>query len=181
MDENKIILVDIDNVLWDLLTPWVNWINWQQNLSVYPEDCVEWNIRTLFPTLKPEQIFGPLKEADFWNTVTPFTDAQEIIPEIQKHGYQVKIVSATSCSTGIIKIPKLLKAFPTIDKSDIILCEEKQFIRGKYMIDDNSKNLTEREFPILFNSFHNRFEVVPSYYKRASDWYDIYKIIVENK
>jgi len=177
LDESKIVIVDIDEVMWKLLDPWVYALDSKYFLNVKPEDCMAWDMRLLFPTLTYEQILEPLETPGFWSNLEPLPGAQEYIAKLQEMGMIVKVVTATSYKSAVEKIPTLLKHFPTINKKDIILCEQKEYVRGDFHIDDNINYLLHRKHPILMEAHHNKCILVPDHMVKVSNWEQVYEYI----
>jgi len=181
MDESKIILTDIDDVLWYFVESWIDWLNHRHGLAKSVEECYDWDIRTVYPNLTGEQLFEPLFLASFWKTIKPREDAQQIIPKLQKDGYTIKCCSATNFRHATAKLEIFSKYFPTIRDEDIILCDDKRLIRGKYLIDDKLTNLANRECPILMHTWHNREDSISDNIKRVYTWEDVYNYIKQNE
>ena len=103
--ENKTILIDMDDVMTDLLTPWVEYLNDKHDLSVYTSDITAWDMSLFFPTLSKEEIYQPLNEEDFWKTVKPQEGAVYYLNKLCNE-YQVYIVytKLKFQKVGLIKI-----------------------------------------------------------------------------
>ena len=175
--ENKTILIDMDDVMTDLLTPWVEYLNDKHDLSVHTSDVTAWDMSLFFPTLSKEEIYQPLDEEDFWKTVKPREGAVYYLNKLCNE-YQVYIVTATSLSTIKYKIDHMIKPyFPFINPRNIIVSNNKQLISGDVLIDDNIDNLLGGTYDkILFSRPHN-YTYSPEDYPIiiADGWEDCYK------
>ena len=175
--ENKTILIDMDDVMTDLLTPWVEYLNDKHDLSVYTSDITAWDMSLFFHTLSKEEIYQPLDEEDFWKTVKPREGAVYYLNKLCNE-YQVYIVTATSLSTIKYKIDHIIKPyFPFINPRNIIISNNKQMISGDILIDDNINNLLGGKYDkILFSRPHNYTYLSKDYPIIIADgWEDCYK------
>lgn len=180
VQENKTILIDMDDVMTDLLTPWVKYLNDKHNLSVYTQDITAWDMTQFFPTLSKEEIYQPLDEEEFWKTVKPQDGAIHCIKKLILEGYQVYIVTATSLNNIKYKIDHIIKPyFPFINPRNIIVSNNKQMISGDVLIDDNINNLLGGKYDkILFSRPHNYTYLSKDYPIVVADgWEDCYKKI----
>ena len=75
----------------------------------------------------------------------------------------------------------LFRYFPFIRWEQVIVCTEKQMIRGDVRIDDGVHNLEGADgLKILFDSPHNRsFDAESAGMVRASDWEQVCRIVDE--
>lgn len=92
----------------------------------------------------------------------------------------IKIVTASHHRTVHAKCDYcILKYFDFLDWNDIIICSNKQLIKGNILIDDNINNLIGGEYkPILFTAPHNKnigneLLNIP----RVDNWKDCYDLI----
>lgn len=179
VQENKTILIDMDDVMTDLLTPWVEYLNDKHDLSVYTSDITAWDMSLFFPTLSKEEIYQPLDEENFWKTVKPQEGAVYYLNKLCNE-YQVYIVTATSLNNIKYKVDHIIKPyFPFINTRNIIVSNNKQMISGDVLIDDNINNLLGGKYDkILFSRPHN-YNYLPKDYPIviADGWEDCYKKI----
>ena len=175
------ILVDIDDTLEDLCTPWVQYLNEKYGTAVTTDDIKDWHIAKVFPTLTREQVFEPLAKEEFWERVKPLPEAYKNIRKLKYDGHRIFIVTA---SDPIISVPMklekvLFRYFPFFSCNDVIIATQKQMIRGDILVDDASHNLENGNYKrILMNAPHNRFFNEKSIgAARACDWDTVYRLI----
>ena len=179
VQETKIILIDMDDVMTDLLTPWVEYLNEKHNLSVYTQDITAWDMSQFFPTLSKKEIYQPLDEENFWKTVKPHEGAVYNINKLCEE-YKVYVVTATSLNNIKYKVDHIIKPyFPFINPRNIIVSNNKQMISGDVLIDDNVNNLLGGKYDkILFSRPHNYTYLSKDYPIVIADgWEDCYKKI----
>ena len=175
------ILVDMDDTLEDLCTPWVQYLNEKYGTAVTTDDIKDWHIAKVFPTLTREQVFEPLATEGFWERVKPLPKAYENICKLKYDGHRIFIVTA---SDPIISVPMklekvLFRYFPFFSCNDVIITAQKQTIRGDILVDDAPHNLENGNYKrILMNAPHNRFFDEKSIgAARVCDWDTVYRLI----
>lgn len=178
---NKTILIDLDDVLTDMVSEWVRWLNILFNLSVDYRQIKDWNMSLTYPTLANEEIFKPLNSEGFWKKVHTRTDAIKYVKKLYDECYNIYIVTATKPHLMEYKMKYCINPyFPYIDDNHIIISSNKQMIKGDVLIDDNPNNLVGGEYKkILFNKSHNVNDRDNPDFHCADDWEEVYKIIKE--
>lgn len=189
MNDKFTVLIDFDDVLADLLGAWVKWINKSFGTTVEKENIKKWDIKAYFPDLTNVEIFSPLSQIDFWETVEPNCGAVEFISRLILDDIKFKIVTASHYSTIQPKIQGVLFKYfqcrgnPIITWDDIIVCSEKQLIKGNILIDDGIHNLVNGEYAkILFTAPHNEnIDINESNVLRANNFKEVYSYIEKIK
>ena len=173
------ILVDVDNVLEDLNQAWVNAVNEKYGTNVSPNDIVSWDIEQFFDGLSRTQVFSPLHDKRFWESLEPIDGAPEYLKKLIDDGYQVLLVTSSHPDTIQYKYRFIVKYFPYISFKDIIFASKKQMIRGDVMIDDAPHNLEGGEYlGLLMYSPHNRgYNAEEQGFIPVDNWEQIYNTI----
>lgn len=173
------ILVDVDNVLEDLNTAWVNAVNLKYGTSVRPNDIVEWEIQKFFPTLTRSQVYSPLHTKELWEGLEPLRDSQKYLERLINDGHKVVVVTSCHPDTIAYKYRFLSKYFPFISFTNVITASQKQLIRGDVLIDDAPHNLKDGLYKgILMSAYHNAdFDAEANGFIRVKDWKAIYQVI----
>lgn len=170
----KVIAIDLDDVLADLVESWVEVVNKNENENVRSCDIKCWDIKKYFKCNK--KVFTYLTY-DFFRGLPVKKDSQEIVKKLSKI-YDVYI------ATSATKIPDSLKAkvewlnehFPFISADKIVLCGDKSVIKADIMIDDGVHNLKAFSGEkILFDAPHNRD---CNEFTRAKNWNEIKNILL---
>ena len=155
--KNLTVLVDLDDVLWHLLEPWVAMINNMHKTDVHYGCVTDWKIAKFFPSLTVEQVFSPLFKEDFWNNVQPVYNGRWFIQNLLNDGHRVKIVTATLSENVPVKMKRFFKLYPMLSWNDVTITHDKQSVNGDVLIDDAPHNLEGGSYhKILFNQPHNR-------------------------
>ena len=153
-----VILLDMDDVLEDLVTPWCETLSERYGLNVKKEDVVDWDIASFFPSLSEKEVFAPLGDEEFWKRTKPLPYAQEGVSELIRRGHELFVVTSSHYGTIDAKMRCVMRRlFPQFTAENLILSRRKQMIRGDVLIDDNPANLTGGRYEkILMDAPYNR-------------------------
>lgn len=145
-----VIAVDVDDVVGDLLTPWIARYNERFVDAVYktPDDIDRWNLTDLMPKHHVELFWNMLEPSIYRrDEVLPFEGALDGVNELRKLG---RVVFATSCVnfTSLVqaKFDWLVrhKFLPNADKHggqrDYIPVIDKSLVAADFLIDDGPHN-----------------------------------------
>ena len=174
------ILIDMDDTLEHLLTPWLRWLNREYGKNVEPSDVVSWNMQESYPDLTKEEIFAPLDGEAFWDTVTPVEGAPEAVEDLIRRGHRVFIVTAASFKSVAAKMERVLfRYFPYLSWDQVIITSNKQMIRADVMVDDGYHNLENGDYVrILVDAPYNRkFDERKDGMIRVYNWEEIDQVI----
>lgn len=150
------VLCDADDTIENLVEPWVNAINYRFNENVKWKDISEWDMAKFFPTLTRKQVYSPIYEDGFWDSITSMPGAEDFINSIIADGHEIYIVTATNYQTCGAKIKKLLEMFPMLNWENFIITSNKQMVNGDILIDDAPHNLIGGSYQkVLFDRPHN--------------------------
>lgn len=176
-----IIGVDLDDVLWDLLSAWIKRYNEIANDNVQPEDVKSWDVSKYINNGTREMLFYILEQSDFWETVQPRPESQKYLKQLVDDGYNVMVITASHYKTLKNKMECFFKLFPFIRNEQVIIAHRKQMIDVDILIDDNPENLRDSSYiKVLFDTPHNRWlEEREIGAIRLSNWEEIYEYITE--
>ena len=170
----------MDDTIEHLSSAWIEYLNKRHSKSVNREDVNDWNLSLFYPDLLPEEVYAPLDEDDFWKTVMPIDGASEKIQKLINDGHDIYIVTSSSYKTLKSKMENVLfKYFETIDWNHVIVCYNKQMIKGDVLIDDGIHNLVGGDYAkILMDAPYNR-NIDDRLYgiNRVYNWDEVYNLI----
>ena len=175
------IAIDLDDVMIDLCGSWVRRLNEKHGTSVSVSDITSWDITKFFPDLTKNEVFAPLYESDFWDTVTPKKGAVQTVRKIIDDGHNVIVCTNTNYKSIKNKMEKVLfRYFDYISWEDVVIIAEKQLMAVDILIDDNPNNLIGGRYcGILMNAPHNKpFRESMYGIVRARNWDEVYNIIL---
>lgn len=176
------ILVDADDTIEYLAEAWIGMLNERYGTNVCVEELTNWEVQKAFPELTKEEVYAPLKDETLWDRVRPREDAVYYLRRLIERGHKVYIVTATNHETYKAKMEKvLLRYFPYIRRTDVIVAYNKKMIRGDVRVDDGVHNLKGCDgLKILMDAPHNRkFDAKAHGINRVSNWRDAYNMILD--
>lgn len=182
MSARLTILVDADDTIECLADAWISVLNERHGTSVSVEDLTDWHVPTFFPELSKSEVYEPLKEDSIWDRVKPREDAIVYLKRLIDDGHKVYIVTATNHETYKAKMERvILKYFPYIRRTDVIVAYNKKMISGDVRIDDGIHNLEGCDgLKILIDAPHNRnYDAEGNGMFRVNHWQEVYEIVSE--
>lgn len=174
------ILIDMDDVLENLSSAWVNMLNKRYGTRVKREDLTDWDMSQFFPELTPDQVYGVLQDEELWETVEPLPGAVDGVRWLIEQGHDVYVVTSSYYKTIRPKVDLVLKKyFPFIKDDKLIIASTKQMIKGDVLIDDGVHNLICGTYEkILMDAPYNRSFPAEDYgMYRACGWPDILRFV----
>lgn len=175
-----IILVDMDDTLVNLLDAWIDALNKKYSIEVNSNEIIDWDISKFFPSLTKHQVFEPLFDNDFWNTVKPKEGAVQYLKQLKDDGYKIYICTSTNYKIIKDKMDKVLfKYFDFLSWNDVIITYDKQIVNADFLVDDGIHNLIGGKYKsILMDAPHNRnFNECEFGITRVKTWEEIYTLI----
>lgn len=176
------ILVDADDTIECLAEAWLSVLNERHGTSVDVEDLTDWYIPRFFPSLSDEEVYAPLREDATWDRVRPRRDAALYLQKLVDDEHMIYIVTATHHDTYKAKMEKvILRYFPCIHRTDVIVAYDKRMIKGDVRVDDGVHNLEGCDgLKILIDAPHNRkYDAEANGMHRVKCWDEAYRIISE--
>lgn len=178
------ILIDLDDTLEDLLGCWVQKLNEEHNLNVNPKDINDWDIGQFFPTLTRYQVFEPLFNGDFWDSVKPKENAVKYVKKLKDDGYRIFICTNTNYKHLKDKMEKVLfKYFDFLSWNDVIVTTNKQIIDADFLVDDGVHNLVGGKYKkLLMTAPHNeKYDANKNDMIRVNSWEEVYNVIAKSQ
>jgi len=178
---NPVIGIDLDDVLWDTLTAWLDRYNEVTDDDVSTFDVKSWDIAQYIKKGNRDILFYVLEQDDFWETVKPKPKSQEYLKQLIDDGYDIYIVTASYYKNLRKKMERFFELYPFLNFSNVIITSTKQMIDLDLLIDDNPENLCDGSYrKILFDAPHNQWCNEKNIGAvRFNSWEDIYKFIKE--
>lgn len=181
MDKKFVILIDMDDTIECLTDAWIAWLNQKHGTDTKKEDIDCWDFAKPFPTLTEKEVYAPLYEDAFWDTVRPMPGAKETMEALIGLGHEIYIVTSSVHETISAKMTKVLfRYFPFLDWNHVIVAQKKQMIKGDILIDDGVHNLIGGDYiKILMTAQHNAdYDAEANGMIRVGSWEEIYEAIL---
>lgn len=153
------IYVDMDDVVCDLMTPWLNWCNDKYGTDY--KTISNWNVQTM-PGWD-EEVYEYLHLPGTFANLLPVPGAIQTLNELHERGYNIEFISAAIAGHDD-KYKWIQKFLPWVDRRQCV-----HFTHRKYMfaqdandilIDDKPQNCEEWTLcggrSIMFSRPHNR-------------------------
>ena len=74
--------IDIDNTIWDLVSPWLEWYNILYLDDIKYEQINEYNFFDMTTKATKKEMFDILHTPEFWDYVKPFEDSYSALKKI---------------------------------------------------------------------------------------------------
>ena len=177
--KNPIIGVDLDDVLWDLMSTWISRYNDMVDDNLTIEDIKSWDVAQYIKR-GTEGILNYIpQQNDFWEDVEPIPDSKECLQQLIKDGYLIYVVTASSYTNLKEKMSRFYSLFPFIEEEHVVIIHRKQMMDLDMLIDDKPGNLEDANYlKVLFDRPHNRsFDEDKISAVRLKTWPEIYKYI----
>jgi 5'-nucleotidase len=166
----KSIAIDMDNVIVDIESQYIDWCDRKFGVAVSKEQLMGVPETEGFPD--KEAVLQFLYTPGFFRTATLLPSAREAVQELTQ-SYQVYIVSAAMEFPQSLpeKLEWLGEHLPFISWRHIVFCGDKRIISTDYMIDDYVRNLnTFTGKGLLFTACHN---INIGGYTRLNNWSEV--------
>lgn len=172
----KTIAIDMDNVIADIETNWINAYEKEFGIRINKEDLLGKPEDEAFPD--PVAARSLLYKSGFFRHAPIMPGAQVALKTLQEH-FEIYIVSAAMEFPNSLpeKYDWLAEHFPWISWRNIVFCGDKSVISTDFLIDDHLKNLDfTKGTPILFTAGHN---VHVTRHTRVNNWEEAVNFLKE--
>ncbi len=177
VDDKFTIIIDMDEVLVDFLTPLLYNYQTHCNKKIYFEDIVEYNLE------KYEFLTNMFLIPGFFMGLELFPGAKDVLQRLVDEGFEIIIASNPSGEEWIAfeKIKWVKKNIPFVGIRNLILTAKKDKIIGDVMFDDGLHYLEGfKGIKVINDRPYNRNKEL-DYRIYDNDWGQFYEIIKELK
>lgn len=171
----KIILFDIDDVVADLMTPWLSWYNWQYVDNLKKKDIKDWDISQYTVPACGEKIYDFVHDPRVYSLVKPIKGAKKTIKELRTNGHKVMFVTAVNQYNSGAKIKWLNVHGFKVKDEDYIESKDKSGVYGDLFFDDgwhNISNTIAKEAYLYNQPWNEKYD----YKKRVKNWWGIERV-----
>lgn len=131
-----IILLDVDGVIADFLTPFIALGNKISGLSLQESDIKDWEVADIFPEQYRKQIVQEAKAQGFCSNILPYPRAIEAVKSLKILGDIYVVTSPWHSQTWVYERSEWLNKYFDFDRRKIIYTSSKYLVRGDILIDD---------------------------------------------
>lgn len=175
---NKSILVDLDNVLYDLSTPWYKLHNAEHKHQLVFEDVDTWDVQEVCVKNNcSADNYSYFEYDSVWLEGDIIKDAFEYTKQLQEEGNEVVVLTtAVNDKSASLKLQWVREHIPHLRKDMMITTgHTKHWVKGDFLVDDGIHNLTSfTGCGILYAATWNKSN---SSLIRANNWKHTYELI----
>lgn len=139
------VVFDVDSVLADIMTPWMEIYNERYEDDVSISDITSWEVADFVKPEAKKDIFSIVTSEGFYEKVKPIQRYVALAKEFVEQGHEVSI--CTSCANNPMMIKEKLawleEHIPFIDSDNIMIVTNKGLACGDMLVDDRPKNLKD--------------------------------------
>ena len=133
--------VDIDNTIWDLITPWITYYNNMFEDNINYKDIVKYDFFDITKNATKEQVLDILSLDGFWDSVVPYETSKEYLSKLNTE-YDLYIVTSTSYKTSYKKFERFFGLFNFLREDQLIISSHKDIINVDIIVDDFINHLS---------------------------------------
>lgn len=167
MKNNKIIALDVDDTILDLMGMWLNYYNLDYGDNLSPESITDWSI-DLF--VKPEcgkKIYDYIKEPYVFRASKPIDGALDGIKWLREKGFRVIYITASNPNGSKEKWLKENGFWET--ENDFYQAYDKSLIMANALLDDKFDNITNFKYGQGY-LFSRPWNLKFDYKNRVNSW-----------
>lgn len=184
---NKVVLIDMDSVIVDLLQPWLDLYNDEYKDDLQIEDIDRWNTHELASC--GEEIYKYLTP-DFFASLPPLPGAVEAINDLKKN-FTIVVVTASPNAESMGAKAVWCQKHLGLGLHNFMAAKKKYLVQGDVLIDDSPKNIkqykehnpTKKVFTIAYPYNEDCRNIVDLYAQSWADtenaWIEIVEAINE--
>ena len=185
--KQKIIAVDFDDVIVDLIPTWLDMYNVDYDDQLKSEDITDWDISKFVKSECGKMIYEYLDLPNLYDDVNIVSGALDGIDKLREVGYRIVFVTSTNIAQNGQKL-KWLQNNHFLPKErysrDYVEATDKSLIRCNIIIDDKLENCDHpTAMGLLFDRPHNQNFDTAGYENiiRVYDWEDIVSFLLALK
>lgn len=165
--------IDIDNTIWDLISPWLEWYNILYLDNIKYKQITEYSFFDITTKATKKEMYDILHTPEFWNYVKPFKDSYSALKKFNNE-FELYIVTKTSYKTPSKKFDNFFNYFPFLSEKQLVNTSNKSLLNIDVLIDDYVKNLgNNTKYNFLINTPYNKKYSNYFKVKNLSEAYDI--------
>jgi 5'-nucleotidase len=181
------ILCDMDGIIVNLFTYWLDAIEQEYGVKVEPHEIVRWDLHNCgrLKELGAAKVYGFLSTPGFFRNAPALPGALEGLKKLHDAGHKIVILSSPSGPISAKeKLEWLAEKLPWLSDKNIMLANQKTMVKGDILIDDHPDTIvryseTWPEAAVIGIRYPyneavpcngTRIQIVDSYMHMASAW-----------
>lgn len=171
VDNMRVLNIDIDGVVADLLTPWLDYYNSRTGESIKKSDITCWDLEDCLR--HKEVIHEFLYLPGVYRNLEVIGNAKKVLKELNKD-FKLQFVTDTPFHARDDRLYWVQKHFPYI--KDIYFAEDKSNIKADLILDDRPENLIS--FPGIKVCFDHEYNKnIPVTHYRVKDIEEFFRLV----
>ena len=176
--QKPILLIDQDDVLAEYILEVTHRFNDKFGSSYHPNDCIRWDLVSIFG----EGILDIMYSPEIFRELVPVKHAIETFKRLYDSNlFEMFIVTAAIPSAVPHKHEWIRQYMPFFPEKNVIICVEKQMIKGDFLLDDGLHNIEAFAngggTSIIFDRPHN--QLCKDAHKRVKGWLEFEAYIMD--
>jgi 5'-nucleotidase len=135
------VILDMDGILADLLTPWLARYNADYGDQLTVAEVTAWDLHTIVRPACGRAVYQYLRDPDLFRHLPLIPGAQEAVDTLRRRGWDPVIVTAAGSTQHAAKAAWLHEHFPAIPADHLVFTAGKTLIPAGVFIDDAPHNL----------------------------------------
>lgn len=152
--------VDIDNTIWDLVSPWIEYYNHKFNDDIQYSDIIKYDFFDITKKATKEEMFNIISSDNFWAFINPYKYSKKYLEKLNNE-FELYIVTSTSYKTSYKKFERFFSLFPFLKEDQLIITSHKNLLNIDIIVDDYISHLS--------NDNHMKFLIDQPYNKDVND------------
>jgi 5'(3')-deoxyribonucleotidase len=169
VNKNKLLLIDVDSTVCDLVTPWIEVYNSDYHDNLQYDQISDYDLTVFVKPSCGKKIYNYLLDGGLYWATKPIPGALNGITKLRKKGYRPIFVTVDNYCNQ--KYEWLVREGFVNDSKDFVVTKDKSLIPALAIVDDNPRYLKDANatYRIMYNQPWNQFEE----YDRAMDWDEV--------
>lgn len=135
------IITDLDNIIIDLLRPWISWYNITNKDDLTIDEMTSYKFEDHAKPGSQIYKFFDTTFYDYYSECSVLPGAAKALEAIHQDGHDIIVSTAVAGRTAHLKWDLAKKAMPWIPENNIMVGSRKEKLYGDVFIDDAPKNL----------------------------------------
>ncbi len=142
MARRKRLLIDVDEVLVDFMTPTFGLLEKLCGRSLNPYDCNGWDMFQLFTEAEKQAVFAEIEKPGFCASLEPKPGSIQAVQELRELVDVFAVTTHFSSPTWVHERDAQLMSLFGFKRREIVHTSAKFLVNGHYFLDDNPTHVS---------------------------------------